>query len=110
MQPLTWSILSERTSPETQYCVHCTVAYVVPNHIIWRKTGTHLIYNTSNTTLSYQLVDAAIDNYTNILTVTGDHQTQNISCAAEYGSGTNIFRQLTLKGSWLTSIMFNSVN
>ena len=33
-------------------------------------------------------MDAATDNYTNILTVSGEeHQTQNITCQAEFGSG-----------------------
>ena len=104
MQPLTWSILSERTSLEVRYCVYCTAAYVAPDHIVWMKTGTNVMYNTSTTTLSNHLVNPAIDNYTNILTVTGDHHTQNISCAADYGVGTNAFQQLTIEGSLLTSI------
>ena len=64
--------------------------YVVPDHIVWEKNNNTIKMNTTTTTISYQLVDTAIDNYTNILTVTGDHHTQNISCAAEYGSGTFI--------------------
>ena len=33
-------------------------------------------------------MDSATDNYTNILTVSGkEHQTQNVTCQAEYGSG-----------------------
>ena len=100
IQSLTWSILSERTSPEAQYCVYCTATYVVPDHIIWMKTGTHVMDNTSSITLTYELVNAAIDNYTNILTVTGDHHTQNISCVAYYGSTKNKFRQLTIEGSY----------
>ena len=88
-QPLSWSMLSDRTSPEVQYHVYCTAAYVTPDHIVWRMNGTIVVDSSSpSVTLSHQLVDAAIDNYTNILTVTGDHCTQTISCAANYSSVT----------------------
>ena len=96
LQPLSWSLVSDRTSPEVQYHVYCTVAYVVPDHIVWEKNNNTIKMNTTTTTISYQLVDTAIDNYTNILTVTGDHHTQNISCAAEYGSGTFIVDELII--------------
>ena len=82
LQPLSWSLLSNRTSPVAQYRVYCSAAYVIPEHIVWRKNGT-VVMNSSSTTMSHQLVDAATDNYTNILTVTGDHHTQSISCGAE---------------------------
>ena len=42
--------------------------------------------NSTSTTISHQLVDAVTDNYTNTLTVTGDHHTQTISCGAEVES------------------------
>ena len=98
-QPLSWSLVSDRTSPEVQYRVYCTAAYVTPDHIVWEKNNNTIKMNTTTTTISYQLVDAAIDNYTNILTVTGDHHTQNISCAAEYGSEAFIVdEQIFIKG------------
>ena len=81
-QSLSWSLLSNRTSPVAQYRVYCSAAYVIPEHIVWRKNGT-VVMNSTSTTISHQLVDAATDNYTNILTVTGDHYTQSISCGAE---------------------------
>ena len=84
-QPLSWSLLSNRTSPVAQYRVYCSAAYVIPEHIVWRKNGTVVMNNTS-TTISHQLVDGATDNYTNILTVTGDHHIQSISCGTEYDS------------------------
>ena len=98
-QPVNWSLVSDHTSPVVQYRVYCTAAYVKPNHIIWRMNGT-IVANSSSTTISHQLLDAATDNYTNILTVTGDHRTQTISCAADYGLG--LFKNsdtLTIKGS-----------
>ena len=82
-QPLSWSLLSNRTGPVAQYRVYCSAAYVIPEHIVWRKNGTVVM---NSTTISHQLVDAATDNYTNILTVTGDHHTQSISCGTEYDS------------------------
>ena len=91
-QPLNWSLVSDRTSLVVQYRVYCTAAYVKPDHIIWRMNGT-IVVNSSSTTISHQLLDATIDNYTNILTVTGDHRTQTISCAAD--SGTHNF--ITIK-------------
>ena len=85
-QPLNWTLVSDHTSPVVQYHVYCTAAYVKPDHIIWRMNGT-VVVNSSSTAISHQLLDATIDNYTNILTVTGDHHTQTISCEADYGSG-----------------------
>ena len=85
-QPLNWSLVSDHTSPVVQYCVCCTAAYVKPDHIIWRMNST-IVVNGSSTTISHQLLDATTDNYTNILTVTGDYHTQTISCEADYGSG-----------------------
>ena len=79
--------MSERTSPEVQYRVYCPAIYVVPVHIIWRKNIAVVVNSTSHT-ISHQLMDAATDNYINILTVSGEeHQTQNITCQAEYGPG-----------------------
>ena len=74
------------------------------------KNGTNVMYNTSTTTLSNHLVNAAIDNYTNILKVTGDHHTQNISCAAYYNSKTNTFRQLTIEGNLTGLLLIIIVN
>ena len=65
--------------------MYCSAAYVIPEHIVWRKNGT-FVMNIMSTTISHQLVDAATDNYTNTLTVTGDHHTQTISCGAEVES------------------------
>ena len=104
-QPLNWSLVSDRTSPEVKYHVYCTAAYVKPDHIIWRMNGTTVV-NSSSTTISHQLLDATIDNYTNILTVTGDHRTQSISCEANYGSG--LFKNndtLTIEGFKLMLII-----
>ena len=84
-QPLNWSLVSDRTSPEVKYHVYCTAAYVKPDHIKWRMNGT-VVVNSSSTTISHQLLDATVNNYTNILTVTGDHRTQTISCEADYVS------------------------
>ena len=79
--------MSERTSPEVQYRVYCPAIYVVPDHIMWRKNNADVVNSTSHT-ISHQLMDAVTDNYTNVLTVSGEeHQTQNITCQAEYGSG-----------------------
>ena len=103
-QPLNWSLVSDRTSPVVQYRVYCTAAYVKPDHIIWRMNGT-IVVNSSSTTISHQLLDATIDNYTNILTVTGDHRTQTISCEADYGSG--LFKNsdtLAIEGFNLTHV------
>ena len=83
--PLGWSLLSNRTNPVAQYRVYCSAAYVIPEYIVWRKNGT-VVMNSTSTTISHQLVDAATDNYTNTLTVTGDHHTQTISCGAEVES------------------------
>ena len=77
--------MSNRTSPMVQYRVYCTAAYVKPDHIIWRMNGT-IVVNSSSTTISHQLLDEATDNYTNMLTVTGDHRTQTISCEADFVS------------------------
>ena len=87
LQPLSWSLLSNINthSPVAQYRVYCSAAYVIPEHIVWRKNGT-VVMNSTSTTISHQLVDAATDNYTNTLTVTGDHHTQTISCGAEVES------------------------
>ena len=84
-KPLNWSLLSNRTNPVAQYRVYCSAAYVIPEHIVWRKNDT-VVMNSTSTTISQQLVDAATDNYTNTLTVTGDHHTQTISCGAEVES------------------------
>ena len=62
---------------------------------MWRKNGTAVMNSQSTTTISHQLVDAANDNYTNTLTVTGDHHTQTISCEAE-SSVTS--RNITIQG------------
>ena len=88
IQPLSWSLLSNRTNPVAQYRVYCSAAYVIPEHIVWRKNATAqaVVMNSTSTTISHQLVDAATDNYTNTLTVTGDHHTQTISCGAEVES------------------------
>ena len=86
LQPLSWSLLSNRASPVAQYRVYCSAAYVILEHIVWRKNGIVVMNSTSTTIISHQLVDAATDNYTNILTVTGDHHTQSISCGTEYDS------------------------
>ena len=86
-QPLNWSLMSDRTSPVVQYHVYCTAAYVKPDLIIWRMNGT-IVVNSSSTTISHQLLDAVTDNYTNILTVTGDHHTQTISCVVKSGTVT----------------------
>ena len=97
---LNWSLLSDCTSPVVKYRVYCTAAYVKPDHIIWRMNGT-IVVNSSSTTISHQLLDATINNYTNILTVTGDHRTQKISCATDYDSG--LFKNsdtLTIEGLW----------
>ena len=84
-QSLSWSLLSNRTSPVAQYRVYCSAAYVIPEHIVWRKNGS-VVMNSTSTTISHQLVDEATDNYTNTLTVTGDHHTQTISCGVDVGS------------------------
>ena len=95
IQALSWSLLSNRTNPVAQYRVYCSAAYVIPEHIVWRKNGT-VVMNSTSTTISHQLVDAATDNYTNTLTVTGDHHTQTISCGAEYDSVS--FKNITIYG------------
>ena len=95
---LNWSLVSDHTSPVVKYRVYCTAAYVKPDHIIWRMNGT-VVVNSSSTTISHQLLDATIDNYTNILTVTGDHHTQTISCAVGFGSELLNNELLTLSGS-----------
>ena len=83
-QPLSWSLLSSRTSPVVQYRVYCTTtAFVKPDHIIWRMNGTDVV-NSSSTIMSHQLLDAATYSYTNILTVTRGHRTQTISCAVNF--------------------------
>ena len=82
-KPLNLSLLSNRTNPVAQYRVYCSAAYVIPERIVWRKNGT-VVMNSTSTTISHQLVDAATDNYTNTLTVIGDHHTQTISCGTEY--------------------------
>ena len=86
-QPLNWTLVSNRTIVQWSSIV-CTVQqhnffYVKPDHVIWRMNGT-VVVNSSSTTISHQLLDATIDNYTNVLTVTGDHRTQTISCEADY--------------------------
>ena len=95
-QPLNWSLVSHRTSPVVQYRVYCTAAHVKPDHTIWTMNGT-IVANSSSTTISHQLLDATIDNYTNILTVTGDHHTQTISCAANSRTITQN-NPITIKG------------
>ena len=95
-QPLNWSLLSQRTSPVVQYRVYCTAAHVKPVHIIWRMNGTDVV-NSSSTIISHQLLDTTTDNYTNILTVTGDHRTQTISCAANSRTITQN-NPITIKG------------
>ena len=92
IQPLSWSLLSNRTNPVAQYRVYCSAAYVIPEHIVWRKNGTVVMNSTSNT-ISHQLVD---ENYTNTLTVTGDHHTQTISCGLQYDSQNQI--NITIDG------------
>ena len=52
---------------------------------LWRMNG-NIVVNSSSTTTSHQLLDATINKYTNILTVTGDHHTQTISCEADFVS------------------------
>ena len=96
-QPLSWSLSSNRTSPVAQYCVYCSAAYVIPGHIVWRKNGT-VVMNSTSTTITHQLVDEATDNYTNILTVTGDHYTQFISCGAELTSSYQNQNNITING------------
>ena len=96
-QPLNWSLVSDRTSPVVQYRVYCTAAYVKPDHIIWRMNGT-VVANTSSTTISHQLLDATIDNYTNILTVTGDCHTQTISCTTADSVRVTRNNFITIKG------------
>ena len=91
--PLQWSLLSNRTSPEVKYRVYCKTINTKPDHIVWRKNGIDVV-NSSSTTMSHQLLDATIDNYTNTLTVTGDHRTQTISCIVN--SGTNEY--ITIEG------------
>ena len=71
---------------------------------MWRINGT-IVLNSSSTTISHQLLDATIENYTNTLTVTGDHHTQTISCAANYRSG--LFKNsdtLTIEGFNVTHV------
>ena len=83
-QPLSWSLLSSRTSPVVQYRVYCTTtALVKSDHIIWRMNGTDVV-NSSSTIISHQLLDAATYSYTNILTMTIGHRTQTISCAVNF--------------------------
>ena len=98
-QPLHWSLVSHRTSPMVQYHVYCTAAYVKPVQIIWRMNGT-IVVNSSSTTISHQLLDAATNNYTNILTVTEDYCTQTVSCEADFISGpfNNKLEPLTIAG------------
>ena len=93
--PLSWSLLSNRTNPVAQYRVYCSAAYVIPEYIVWRKNGT-VVMNSTSTTISHQLVDAATDNYTNTLTVTGDHHTQTISCGVQHISVS--FNDITIYG------------
>ena len=93
--PLSWSLLSNRTNPVAQYRVYCSAAYVISERIVWRKNGT-VVMNSTSTTISHQLVDAATDNYTNTLTVTGDHHTQTISCGLQYDSQNQI--NITIDG------------
>ena len=96
-QPLNWSLVSDHTSPVLQYHVYCTAAYVKPGHIIWTMNGTDVV-NSSSTTISHQLLNAVTNSYTNILTVTGDHRTQTISCAVDFISGLLNNEPLTLSG------------
>ena len=91
-QPLDWSLVSDRNNHAVQYRVYCIAAYVKPDHIIWTMNGTDVV-NSSSTTISHQLLDATIDNYTNTLTVTGDHRTQTISCAVDSG----VHNSITIK-------------
>ena len=79
--------MSDHTSPVVQYRVYCTAAYVKPDHIIWRINDTFVLNSSSSTTISHQLLDEATDNYTNILTVTGDYHTQTISCEVDFVPG-----------------------
>ena len=92
-------LLSNRTSPEVQYHVYCPAIYVVLDHIVWRKNNS-VVMNSTSHTISYQLMNATTDNYTNILTVSGEeHQTQNITCQADYGSGHILApNKLTIEG------------
>ena len=96
-QSLSWSLLSNRTSPVAQYSVSCPAVYVLPDHIVWEKNGA-IVVNSTSGTVSYQLVDAATDNYTNILTVTGDHHMQTISCSAVYDKRNFHSTTLTING------------
>ena len=82
LQPLSWSLLSNHINQVGQYRVYCSAAYVIPEHIVWRKNGA-VVMNSTSTTISHQLVDATTDNYTNVLEVAGDHYTQAISCGVE---------------------------
>ena len=84
-QPLSWALLSNRTDPVARYSVYCSAVYVLPEYIVWKKNGATVANSTSNT-VSYQLVAAANDSYTNTLTVTGDHHTQIISCSTVIGN------------------------
>ena len=56
--------------------------------------------NSTSYTISYQLMNPTTDNYTNILTVSREeHQTQTITCQADYGSGPiHAPNQLTIEG------------
>ena len=54
--------------------------------------------NSSSTTISHQLLDVTIDNYTNILTVTGDCRTQTISCAAVNSGTVTHNESITIEG------------
>ena len=101
-------LLSNRTSPEVQYGVYCPAIYVVPEHIVWRKNNAVVVNSTSHA-ISYQLMDATTDSYTNILTVSGEeHQTQNVTCQADYGSGTiPAPNQLIIEGLWQLYLTLN---
>ena len=106
IQPLSWSLLSNRTNPVAQYRVYCSAAYVIPEHIVWRKNGT-VVKNSTSTTISHQLVDAATDNYTNTLTVTGDHHTQTISCGVHHVSLS--FNEITHFMVSMLNTLFNAI-
>ena len=103
ISPLSWSVLSNRTNPVAQYRVYCSAAYVIPEHIVWRMNGT-VVMNSTSTTISHQLVDAATDNYTNTLTVTGDHHTQTISCGVEVES-ISYHKNVTIKSVYRNKLL-----
>ena len=101
-----WPPIPPPGSATAQYRVYCSAAYVIPEHIVWRKNGT-VVMNSTSTTISHQLVDAATDNYTNTLTVTGDHHTQTISCGVQHVSLS--FSEITHFMVSMLNTLFNAI-